>query len=177
MRPVLARIGRYRRPLLLAGVVAGALGVSAGTALAAAPQLSIAMTHGNEFGEQHAVDPYTLGGETFGRESAFNTYTITASNDGSGATTGAPVTVIDKLPPGIVLLDSLSSSANSGRSPEQRKEEEKTVEVLHGPEWICNVATDATSVECSTSKVLEAGQSYTPIALHTYVEPSPTWGP
>jgi uncharacterized repeat protein (TIGR01451 family) len=66
------------------------------------------------------------------------TYTLTASNIGGGATTGT-VTVVDTLPPGLVL----TAAAGTG--------------------WTCGLS--ASSSTCTRTDALAPGASYPPIAL------------
>jgi hypothetical protein len=141
----------------------------------------VTVTHANAYGAQAqacphhveepfaptpcGVDPFTLSGTTFDRESGFNTYTITVSNTGSAPTT-LPATLEDHLPPGIVL----AGTTETGRPGEE------TADVVSGPGWECHVIrgadglSGATSVACIELSPLAEGHSYPPITLHVYVK-------
>jgi uncharacterized repeat protein (TIGR01451 family) len=148
--------GRWRGRILLALVAVVATGVAAPTALAA-PAVSITMKRANPYGLHGGVDPYTMSGETFAKESGDNTYTLTVTNNGTEPTTGG-VVVRDKLPPEMVLAGN-----------ETGQLEKEIPEVTHGKEWACAVAAGGVSVECSSSEPLEPGKSYGPIILHVQV--------
>src|ERR1700694_5035397 len=85
--------------LLLGAAVACALALPAASALGASPaKWGVTMTHFNPYGaaakecEHHieeplveppcGVDPFSLSGESFARESGYNTYKITVENTG-----------------------------------------------------------------------------------------------
>jgi uncharacterized repeat protein (TIGR01451 family) len=97
------------------------------------------------------VDPYTLSGETFARESAENTYTIKVANKGSEQI-GAPVTVLDELPPGMVL----TLQGEGIKHP--------------GSQWECTMA-GAAAAECTTAESRAPGTEYEPITLTVHVNP------
>jgi hypothetical protein len=67
--------GRWGARALLAVVAVVATGVAVPTALAA-PAASITMKRANPFGVHGGVDPYTMSGETFAKESGDNTYSL-----------------------------------------------------------------------------------------------------
>ena len=66
----------------------------------------------------------------------------------SSSTVTGPVTLVDRLPAGLVL-------AGTGE--------------LVAPGWSCKVVSAGSAVECSTSSVLSPGASYEPITLHVHV--------
>jgi hypothetical protein len=152
------------------GVCAG--GVFAGPALAA-PQWGITMSHTNPFWEQPSkckpepgvlcgIDPLTEAegdegfggkGETFARESGWNTFNVKVENTGNEPTTGK-VTFTDRLPTGMTF-------ASGGHSEEMA--------VSGGKTWECSVLAGAVEAGCSRTDSLEKGGSYPPIIMHVHV--------
>jgi hypothetical protein len=182
---------RRGRCLLLAALAVGVTGASAAPALAVSPtKWGITMTHANAYGLQasecgggHAdpdqeppcgVDPFTEltgdegaggNGETFARESGWNTYTITVTNTGEETSTGK-VTVVDLLPAGILL------AGEDATGPKEAS----------GPGWTggennqCKILTGGVGAECFTEETRGAGESFFPITLHVRVTPQAAAG-
>jgi hypothetical protein len=140
------------------------------------------LSHHNAYGAQRAscpggheslpgepfcgVDPFTRSGTTFSRESGENEYTITVTNTGSTETAG-PVTVVDKLPPGIVVIEKEAGGKASGWGNGSL-------------ESSCTVASDGDAVTCvrneGSPQTLAPGASFPPIVIHAYVNAEATSG-
>jgi len=99
--------------------------------------------------------------ETFARESAFNTYTITVKN--TGTESSGAVTVEDTLPEGMLLGGTLSGPPAFISVGRAWTAPAGSCEVSHGEEEGARV------VKCSTTKALAPGESYDPIRLHVDV--------
>ena len=156
--------GRCGLGLLVAAVAAGSAGLLAAPAVAAPTpaKWAITMEHHNPYGAQGGFDPFTEKegdqGETFARESGWNTYKIKVTNVGQTTSAGT-VKVVDHLPPGIVL---------GGKAEEQ--EASGTGWRGNAGEGRCTVVT-LSEVECSTSQALKEGESFGTIELHVHVMP------
>jgi len=140
------RAGWRGRGLLVAAVAIGALGLSGAPALAN-PVLGLTLTHTNPYGTQGGVDPYTASSTSFDRDSGFNAYTITLTNTGNAATSGA-ISVADQLPEGLVLAGA-----------------QKVISYLVP----CTVAEANTRVQCTIAGALAPGKSIV-ITLHVHVD-------
>jgi Domain of unknown function DUF11 len=172
MRLVLTeRLTGWRlRSLAVAALALGAAGASAAPALAA-PAWTITMTHANPYGAQASkcptgkvepevpcgIDPFTEAkgdegeggnGETFARESGWNSYTIRVENTGTEPT--GEVTVSDELPKGFVF----------GGKPE---------EMASGKGWTCT--TLPFLAKCVREDTPKEGKAYPTITLHVHVRP------
>ena len=145
------RAGWRSRGLLVAAVAAGVLGLSGAPALAN-PVLGLTLTHTNPYGTQGGVDPYTASATSFDRDSGFNAYTITLTNTGNAATSGA-ISVADQLPKGLLLAGS-----------EINVSTQKVISSVP-----CTVAEASTSVQCTIAGALAPGKSIV-ITLHVHVE-------
>jgi hypothetical protein len=151
----------------------------------AAPEWGLAVSHHNAYGAQRAscpggieslpgepfcgVDPFTGSGTVLSRESGLNEYKITVTNTGSMETAG-PVTVVDKLPAGIVVAGSKSGPPGWFQAG--------------GPGWgpgttegDCTIASDGGAVTCVRQEApftLAAGTSFPPIVIHVNVNANAT---
>lgn len=175
--------GRRGHALLIAALAVGATWVSAPSALAA-PEWSVKMAHANPYGQQASqcipnhevepsatppcgINPFTEAtgdegeggrGETFARESGYNTYTITVKN--AGSTSAGKVTVRDRLPAGMMLVAAHEREEAGGTGWEGGKEPRA-----------CKIVVSPAEAECTSSAPLEKEKSYPPITLHVFVTP------
>jgi uncharacterized repeat protein (TIGR01451 family) len=183
MLAILERLTRRRaRSLAVAVLGVCVAGVFAGPALAAR-QWGITMRHANAYGIQAfeclpakkaepkvpcGINPLTEAegeegeggnGETFARESGWNTFNVKVENTGNEATKGT-VTFTDRLPTGMTFAGGTSSNelAVSGEDPPLSK-----------TKWECKVLPGAVEADCSRTDPLAGGGSYPPINLHVHV--------